>query len=221
MRSLERHRDAGAYALGVLDAADAFRFEEHLMECPACVAQVSEFGSPVRQLMLYARSTPLGVAPLTVPRTRLLDRLLSEVAVAGRARRRRWLYAVAAAAVLAVAGPAAAIVAGAGADTAARVSARDGRTGVAATLTTQDRAWGTQVGLAVWDAVGPRVCELVAVGKNGTEQKVASWTATGEAGTPMTTDAGTALHLDEIDHFEIRTADGELLWTSDFSPSDA
>ncbi|MGW1028756.1 zf-HC2 domain-containing protein [Streptomyces sp. NPDC002577] len=212
MRSVERHRDAGAYALGVLDAADAFRFEEHLMECPSCVAQLSEFSAPVRQLMLYARATPLGVAPLALPpRARLLDRLLGEVAVVERARRRRWLCAAAATVVLAVAGPAAAIVAGSASDTAARVSAHDGRTGVAATLTTQDRTWGTQVGLAVWDAVGPRVCELVAVGKNGTEQKVASWTATGNARTPMTTDAGTALHPDEIDRFEIRTADGQRL----------
>ncbi|MGQ4427661.1 zf-HC2 domain-containing protein, partial [Streptomyces violaceoruber] len=36
MRSLERHRDVGAYALGVLDEAEAFRFEDHLMECPRC-----------------------------------------------------------------------------------------------------------------------------------------------------------------------------------------
>ena len=35
MRSLERHRDVGAYALGVLDEAEAFRFEDHLMECPS------------------------------------------------------------------------------------------------------------------------------------------------------------------------------------------
>ncbi|MBA2947015.1 zf-HC2 domain-containing protein [Streptomyces himalayensis] len=210
MRSLERHRDAGAYALGVLDATDAFRFEEHLMECPGCVAQVSEFGPALRQLMLYTRATPRGVAPLAVPRPRLLDRLLGEVAVARRARRRRGLCAVAAAVVLAVAGPATAIVAGSVADTA-RVSARDGRTGVAATLTTQNHTWGTQVGLAVWDAVGPRVCELVAVGKDGTEQKVTSWTATGGTDTPMTPEAGTALHPDEIDHFEIRTADGKLL----------
>jgi len=35
MRSLERHHDAGAYALGLLDAADTFRFEDHLGRCPA------------------------------------------------------------------------------------------------------------------------------------------------------------------------------------------
>ena len=35
MRSLERHRDVGAYALGVLDEADTFRFEDHLRSVPA------------------------------------------------------------------------------------------------------------------------------------------------------------------------------------------
>ena len=38
MRSQETHRDVAAYALGVLDEADAFRFEDHLMECPRCAA---------------------------------------------------------------------------------------------------------------------------------------------------------------------------------------
>lgn len=36
MRSLERHRDVGAYALGVLDEADAFRFEDHHGVSPVC-----------------------------------------------------------------------------------------------------------------------------------------------------------------------------------------
>ena len=44
MRSLERHRDVAAYALGVLNEAEAFRFEDHLMECPRCAAHVTEFG---------------------------------------------------------------------------------------------------------------------------------------------------------------------------------
>ncbi|MDP9685747.1 hypothetical protein J2S47_006249 [Streptomyces griseoviridis] len=34
MRSLERHRHAGAYALGVLDERDAFRFEDHPRGAP-------------------------------------------------------------------------------------------------------------------------------------------------------------------------------------------
>ncbi|MEU1167695.1 FHA domain-containing protein, partial [Streptomyces sp. NPDC005921] len=63
-RSLERHRDVGAYALGVLDEAEAFRFEDHLMECPRCAAHVTEFGPAARQLMLYRRATPRFVHPM-------------------------------------------------------------------------------------------------------------------------------------------------------------
>lgn len=99
MRSLERHRDVGAYALGVLDEAEAFRFEDHLMECPRCAAQVTEFGPATRQLMLFRQATPRIVHPLARPGPRLLDRLLSEVTTRRRAGRRRVLYAVAAAVV--------------------------------------------------------------------------------------------------------------------------
>ena len=80
MRSLERHRDVGAYALGVLDEAEAFRFEDHLMECPRCAAHVTEFGPATRQMMLYRRATPRVVHPMAQPGPQLLDRLLGEVA---------------------------------------------------------------------------------------------------------------------------------------------
>lgn len=111
MRSLERHRDVGAYALGVLDEAEAFRFEDHLMECASCTAHVSEFRPAARQLMLYREATPRSVHPAAAPGPRLLERLLDEVAGRHRTGRRRWLVAVAAAVVLAVGGPAAALLA--------------------------------------------------------------------------------------------------------------
>ncbi|MYS42753.1 hypothetical protein GTY23_16225, partial [Streptomyces sp. SID5998] len=91
MRSLERHRDVGAYALGVLDEADAFRFEDHLTECPRCAAQVTEFGPTARQLLLYRRATPRFVHPTAQPGPRLLERLAGEVTRRRRAGRRRTL----------------------------------------------------------------------------------------------------------------------------------
>ena len=63
MRTLDLHRDAGAYALGVLDATDPFRFEEHLMDCPRCALLLAEFGGVRAQLDEYARRTPAEVAP--------------------------------------------------------------------------------------------------------------------------------------------------------------
>ncbi|MFD6278701.1 zf-HC2 domain-containing protein [Streptomyces sp. NPDC060209] len=63
MRAIELHRDAGAYALGVLEAADACRFEEHLTECSACVVQVRELGAVVAHLVAYAHRLPPGAVP--------------------------------------------------------------------------------------------------------------------------------------------------------------
>ena len=39
----EQHFDVAAYALGVLDERDAARFEDHLIECPACAVELESF----------------------------------------------------------------------------------------------------------------------------------------------------------------------------------
>ncbi|MFE0822708.1 anti-sigma factor family protein [Streptomyces sp. NPDC058847] len=213
MRSLESHRDVGAYALGVLDEADAFRFEDHLMECPRCATQVTEFGPATRQLMLYRQATPRSVHPVPRPGPRLLDRLLAEVAALRRSGRRRVLYAVAAAVVCAVAGPGAVLHAGQADAPAVRLTATDERSGVWARVSAEDRAWGTGVELTVKDAAGPRPCRLVAVGRDGTEQTVTSWTVPGHDARPNTMRGGAALHPDQIARYEVRTADGERLVT--------
>ncbi|MFF0513192.1 zf-HC2 domain-containing protein [Streptomyces sp. NPDC004250] len=212
MRSLERHRDVGAYALGVLDEAEAFRFEDHLMECPRCAAQVTEFGPATRQLMLYRRATPRLVHPLTRPGPRLLDRLLSEVATRHRAGRRRVLYALAAAVVCAVAAPGAVLYASQG-ERAVPLSATDERSGVWARITAEDEVWGTDVMLEVKDGAGPRPCRLVAVGRDGTEQTITSWNVPGHDDRPNTMRGGAALHPDQIARYEVRTAHGEHLVT--------
>ncbi|HEX8345147.1 MAG TPA: zf-HC2 domain-containing protein, partial [Actinoplanes sp.] len=36
----EQHFDVAAYALGVLDANDAARFEDHLIDCPTCAMEL-------------------------------------------------------------------------------------------------------------------------------------------------------------------------------------
>lgn len=212
MRSLERHRDVGAYALGVLNEADAFRFEDHLMECPQCTAHVSEFRPAARQLMLYRRSTPRSVHPFATPGPRLLDRLLGEVANRHKAGRRRWLYAVAASVVFAAGGPAIAIVTADGSPTT-QVAATDAQTGVWAQVTSEDRVWGSQVDVLVKDAAGPRPCQLIAIGKDGSEQTVTSWMAQGDTSTTTSMQGGAALQSEEISRFEVRTTDGEHLVT--------
>lgn len=212
MRSLEGHRDVGAYALGVLDEAEAFRFEDHLMECPSCTAHVSEFRPATRQLMLYRRATPRSVYPFASPGPRLLDRLLGEVASRNRAGRRRFLYAVAASVVFAAGGPAIAIVTARDSQST-QVAATDARTGVWAQVTTQDRDWGSEVNVEVKDAGGPRPCQLVVVGKDGSEQTVASWMVPSHNPKATSVQGGAALRSKEISGFEVRTMDGKLLVT--------
>lgn len=213
MRSLERHRDVGAYALGVLDEAEAFRFEDHLMECPRCAAHVTEFGATTRQLMLYRRATPRFVHPMAQPGPRLLDRLLGEPARLRRTRRRRTLYGLAASVVLAVAGPGIVAFAGHTAPAAQVAAATDPDTGVWARVTSAEEDFGSALRLEVKDGSGTHTCRLVAVGRDGTEQVVAGWTNAGDGTRPTTAMGATAMRPEQIARFEIRTTDGKRLVT--------
>ncbi|MEU6086384.1 zf-HC2 domain-containing protein [Streptomyces sp. NPDC047085] len=213
MRSLERHRDVGAYALGVLDEAEAFRFEDHLMECPQCATQVTEFGPAARQLMLYRRATPRFVHPMAQPGPRLLERLLGELAHRDRTRRRRFLYGLAASVVLAVAGPGLLVHAGHG-ETGPRVmAATDPATGVWARVTAEDADSGSRLRLEVKDASGPHTCRLVIVGRDGSEQSVDGWSVGARDTATTTTTAGSTMHPDQVARYEVRTTDGQRLVT--------
>jgi hypothetical protein len=210
MRSLERHRDAGAYALGVLDERDAFRFEDHLMGCPRCTATVTGFRPVARQLLLYRRATPSAVHPFAGPGPRLLERLLGEVA-AGRKGARRRLWCVTAGALLCVAAePGVALLAAPG-EEAVRVAATDARTGVWARVTAENRPWGSGVEIEVKGGAGARSCRLVAVGRDGSEATVAGWHVSGHDARPTTVRGGAALHPGEIARYEVRTDDGRPL----------
>ncbi|MET7289197.1 zf-HC2 domain-containing protein [Streptomyces sp. NPDC005573] len=213
MRSLERHRDVGAYALGVLDEADAFRFEDHLMECPQCTAEVTGFRPAARQLMLYREATPRFVPALTRPGPRLLERLLDGVAHRDRARRRRFLYGLAASVVLAVSGSGALFYAERGVPAPGVTAATDARTGVWAQVTAKDEEWGSALDLSVKDASGAHSCRLVVIGQDGSEQILGGWDiGAHETGTTTTT-VGSWLHPDEIARYEVRTSDGQPLVT--------
>ncbi|MFE5812248.1 zf-HC2 domain-containing protein [Streptomyces sp. NPDC056479] len=213
MRSLERHRDVAAYALGVLNEAEAFRFEDHLMECPRCAAHVTEFGPITRQLMLYRRATPQFVHPMAKPGPQMLNRLLEAVAARHRALRRRTLYAVAASVVIALAAPGLAMLANGDGGTVRVVEATDERSGVWAQVTTEDEAYGTQVELKVKDGAGPRPCHLIAIGRDGAEETVTSWSAAHHDARENTMMGASAMHTEEITRYEVRTADGEHLVT--------
>ncbi|MFI6348496.1 hypothetical protein [Streptomyces sp. NPDC050560] len=211
MRSIGRHRDAAAYALGVLGAADAFRFEDHLAQCPLCATRVAAFGPTVRALGRYGSAG--APVPSGAPRAEPLRRLLGEMArAAGAARRRR--RAVLGAVLAGAAGAAVCgSLAAAHEPGPERLVGHDGRGGISATVTAWDRSWGTQVGLTVTGARGPWECELVAVGRDGHRETVTRWTVPAPGGDEMATRGSAALHTGEIARFEIRTADGRRLLT--------
>ncbi|GHJ27224.1 RNA polymerase subunit sigma [Streptomyces hygroscopicus subsp. sporocinereus] len=123
------HDAVGAYALGVLDEADATHVEEHLAGCAQCGRRLDELtgleplladlaagvpgihGTPGRtQLGGHTphafSATPHAIETLTArPGPALLHRMLGEVAASRAKRRRRGLYLVAAAAALIIGGP--------------------------------------------------------------------------------------------------------------------
>ncbi|WP_411113552.1 hypothetical protein [Streptomyces sp. 029-5] len=217
MRTLDLHRDAGAYSLGVLDAADAFRFEDHLTDCPRCSELLAEFGSVKEQLDAYARRTPAGTAPYTAAGPELLAGLLGRTAARRRRDRGRRLALVAAAVVLAVGGPLAVLTvvprADPGTPVTARWTASDRSTGAAAVVTAAEKAWGADIGLELVRSGDSGSCALIAVGRDGSRETVTSWAARAGGSTPLVTRGGAALRPGEIDHFEVRASDGRRVMT--------
>lgn len=217
MRTLDLHRDVGAYALGVLGPRDAFRFEDHLMDCPQCALLLDDFGGVKAQLDTYVRQAPTGVGPFTDPGPGLLAGLLDRAAAGRRRARRRRLVLAAAAVVLAVGGPLAVLAAlgprdaGPGAGAPVRWTASDERTGASAVVTAAETDWGTDVGLELVRPGGTAVCSLVVVGLDGSRETVTTWASSAEREERLVTRGGTAMRPGGIDHFEVRTTDGHAL----------
>ncbi|MBT2383704.1 zf-HC2 domain-containing protein [Streptomyces sp. ISL-11] len=232
-----QHADVGAYALGVLDDADATRFEEHLAGCPRCAAELDDLMALTPLLDDLKDATPDPAVLTARPGPALLDGLLGEVAAARRARRTRRLCLVAAAAALIVAGP---LVGSALTsqdppshstvsaakqmyEEGEKIGGVDPATKVDATVSLQPKPWGTHVALRLGHVKGPLTCDLVAVGKDGERQTVTTWAVPpggygldkGEKWNkePLYTHGGAALNRNDISRFEVRTLDGKLLAT--------
>ncbi|WP_065960142.1 zf-HC2 domain-containing protein [Streptomyces sparsogenes] len=194
----QQHTAVGAYALGVLDPADAARFEEHLLGCDRCGAELERLMDIPPLLAEFATSadgrTVLDPATITArPGPELLGRLMDDVAKSRRGHRRRRLYLVAAAIALIIGGPFAGAAltsddgggsgGGAVAATPAKAAFDQGRksgstdpgTDVEAVVSLQAKGWGTAVALKLANVKGPKACDLVAVGKDGHEETVTTW----------------------------------------------
>ncbi|MFJ7771373.1 zf-HC2 domain-containing protein [Streptomyces sp. NPDC097107] len=198
------HETVGAYALGILDDAEATAFEAHLAGCEWCAQQLDELAGMEPMMAALAdlpgTGTPAIAESLTAkPSPRLAEKLVDEVAERRASKRRRNFYLVGTAAALIIGGPFAAVATtdgggdgGGGKKTEAtrqaaspaesafaampdRVTATDPTTEVSATVALQKKAWGTDAVLELKNLKGPEKCSLIAVGKNGERETVTSW----------------------------------------------
>lgn len=67
------HTDVGAYALGVLDDAEAARFEEHLAGCDRCAAELDDLMDLPPLLAEVRESAPDAEAVVAVPGPAVLE----------------------------------------------------------------------------------------------------------------------------------------------------
>ncbi|WP_155054633.1 anti-sigma factor family protein [Streptomyces blattellae] len=194
------HETVGAYALGILDDAEATAFEAHLATCEWCAQQLDELAGMEPMLAALAdlpgTGTPaIGESLSAKPSPRLAEKLVHEVVERRAMTRRRSFYMVAAAAALIVGGPVAAVATTAGDDGGSggnqtlaaspakaafdqmsdKITATDPTTKVSATVALQEKAWGTDTVLELKNVKGPLKCSLIAVGKNGERETITSW----------------------------------------------
>ncbi|QJT02050.1 RNA polymerase subunit sigma [Streptomyces asoensis] len=200
--SPSEHETVGAYALGILDDAEATAFEMHLAGCEWCAQQLDELAGMEPMLAALAdlpgTGTPaIGESLSARPSPRLAERLVDEVSERRAVKRRRSFFLVAAAAALIIGGPLT-VLAATGGDSGTkgteasstksansakttfetltdRVSETDSATKVSATVAMGEKAWGTEIGVELKNVTGPEKCSLIAVGKNGERETVSSW----------------------------------------------
>ncbi|WP_338897995.1 zf-HC2 domain-containing protein [Streptomyces sp. TG1A-60] len=196
------HETVGAYALGILDDAEATQFEMHLATCEWCGQQLDELAGMEPMLAALAdlpasQGTPaIGESLSAKPTTGLADRLVGEVVQHRAKKSRRNFFMLAAGVALIVGGPTAVMATtGSGDDSQSgntlsaspakdaflgmpakdKVSSTDASTEVAATVGMESKAWGTHAVLELKNVTGPEKCSLIAVGKNGERETVTSW----------------------------------------------
>jgi hypothetical protein len=225
------HVDIAAYILGALDEPDNTEFEEHLLDCPRCQLDLVELQEVPDLLDAVKHDAPALLVP--VPGPRVLSSLLEEASKSRHQRRRRVWFAAAAAGFLIVAAPLVAVMAvGGGTEPIASPpvnvkidpqadptpSVLSAPTGVGgeldAKVTMLGQDWGTQISMELRGAIGPRLCELVAISTKGDVRTVTSWTVpAGGRNDALKVSGGAPFQPGDISRLEIRDDDGDVLLT--------
>ncbi|MFC8092562.1 anti-sigma factor family protein [Streptomyces sp. NPDC057301] len=195
------HETVGAYALGILDDAEATAFEAHLATCEWCAQQLDELAGMEPMLAALADlpgtgSPAIGESLSAKPSPRLVNKLVDEVAERRAQKRRRSFYMVAAAAALIVGGPFVAVATNGGESDGGgspgqtlaaspakdlftgienKVSGTDSATGASATVAMSEKPWGTETALELKGVKGPLKCSMIFVSKDGERETAASW----------------------------------------------
>jgi Putative zinc-finger len=172
------HTDVGAYALGLLEAADRQAFEEHLAGCPACAAELAELSGMKGLLSGIGPVDPPAGEPAGAQVTDLVRRR----AESQRRHTRRQVLLGAAAGVALLAGGVGVGLAVAGQpsspvspDQGRTVSAVDEQTGVHGKATLVAKPFGTQVTVDLAQIEGPLECQFIAVSRTGTRFQIGTW----------------------------------------------
>ncbi|MDQ1010478.1 hypothetical protein QFZ82_004963 [Streptomyces sp. V4I23] len=103
-----------------------------------------------------------------------------------------------------------------------KVQATDATTKVSAVVGMEKKGWGTHTVLELKNVKGPLKCNLIAVSKTGEEEVVTSWAVPKwgygipdspekAAKNPLYVHGGASMDRNDIDHFEVRTFDGQRL----------
>lgn len=194
------HETVGAYALGILDDAEATQFEAHLATCEWCAQQLDELAGMEPMLAALADlpgaqgSPAIGESLAAKPSPHLADRLVGEVVEHRAKRSRRHFFALAAGIAAIVAGPTAVFATTTGEESgttnetlaagpaqeafthmAEKIKATDESTKVTATVATEGKAWGTHTVLELSNVKGPEKCSLIAVSKSGERETATTW----------------------------------------------
>jgi anti-sigma factor RsiW len=198
------HADVAAYVLGVLDRDEIDAFEDHLAECRKCALDLRDFAA-LPDLLDDADASGLlrGTTPER-PDGRSVRAMLDSVSAQRRKRRKEWIFAAAAGAVLLVAVSAfTAAGLGSGSDGSTNAggnptgapersavaqnrpeefdntqSAKDPESGATVTVGSRTEPWGTAIDLQVDGALGASKCVLLALTTTGEKIPVTSWYAT-------------------------------------------